>query len=38
MDIPEYIAAVEAVTVEDAARCAGPIQLHTVAFLKGVGK
>ena len=38
MDIPEYIAAVEAVTVEDAARCAGTIQLHTVAFLKGVGK
>lgn len=38
MDIPEYIAAVEAVTVEDAARCAASIQLHTVAFLKGVGK
>ena len=38
MDIPDYIAAVEAVTVADAARCAGTIQLHTVAFLKGVGK
>ena len=38
MDIPDYIAAVEAVTVEDCARCAGTVKLHTTAFLKGVGK
>ena len=38
MDIPEYIAAVEAVTVNDVARCASTIRLHTTAFLKGVGK
>ena len=38
MDIPDYIAAVEAVTAEDCARCASAIKLHTTAFLKGVGK
>ena len=38
MDIPDYIAAVEAVTAADCARCAGTIRLHTTAFLKGVGK
>lgn len=35
MDIDEYIAAVEAVTADDAARCAKTIRLHTVYFLKG---
>ena len=38
LDIPDYIAAVEAVTAEDAARCAGSVKLHTVYFLKGVSK
>ena len=38
MDIPDYIAAVEAVTAEDAARCASTIKLHTVYFLKGASK
>ena len=31
-------AAEEAVTVEDLARCAGSIRLHTVYFLKGESK
>lgn len=35
MDIEGYIAAVEAVTREDAARCAAGVKLHTVYFLKG---
>lgn len=35
LDIPEYIAAVEAVTAEDVARCAGTVKPHTVYFLKG---
>ncbi len=36
MDIDEYIRAVEAVTVQDVARCASTVQLHTTFFLKGV--
>ena len=35
LDIAEYIAAVEAVTAQDAARCAAGVKLHTVYFLKG---
>ena len=38
LDIPDYIAAVEAVTTEDVARCAATVQLHTVYFLKGESK
>ena len=38
MDIPEYMAAVEAVTAEDVARCAASVKLHTVYFLKGAAK
>ena len=37
-DLSERIAAVEAVTIEDVARCAGTVQLHTVFFLKGEAK
>ena len=38
LDIPDYIAAVERVTVADVARCAAGVKLHTVYFLKGAGK
>ena len=34
-DLQERIAAVEAVTAMDVARCAGTLKLHTVFFLKG---
>ena len=34
-DLEERIAAVEAVTAEDVARCAWTLKLHTVFFLKG---
>ena len=34
-DLAARIAAVEAVTAEDVARCAGTVKLHTVFFLKG---
>ena len=37
-DLAERIAAVEAVTAEDVARCAGTLKLHTVFFLKGEAK
>ena len=37
-DLGERIAAVEAVTIEDVARCAGTVKLHTVFFLKGEAK
>ena len=37
-DLSERIAAVEAVTAEDVARCAGTLKLHTVFFLKGEAK
>lgn len=37
-DLSERIAAVEAVTAEDVARCAGTLRLHTVFFLKGEAK
>lgn len=37
-DLQERIAAVERVTVEDVARCAGTVELHTVFFLKGEAK
>lgn len=37
-DLAERIAAVEAVTAEDVARCAGTLRLHTVFFLKGEAK
>ena len=37
-DLAERIAAVEAVTAEDVARCAGTVKLHTVFFLKGEAK
>jgi len=37
-DLPERIAAVQAVTAEDVARCAGTLKLHTVFFLKGEAK
>ncbi len=35
LDLPTYIAAVEAVTAEDVVRCAAGIRLHTVYVLKG---
>lgn len=35
LDIPEYIRRVEQVTIQDVARCAGTVKLHTVYFLKG---
>lgn len=38
MDIPEYIAAVEQVSIGDVARCAAGVKLHTVYFLKGASK
>ena len=34
-DLSERIAAVQAVTAEDVARCAASVRLHTVFFLKG---
>ena len=34
-DLDARIAAVEAVTIADVARCAGTVKLHTVFFLKG---
>ena len=34
-DLAERIAAVEAVTAQDVARCAGTVKLHTVFLLKG---
>lgn len=37
-DLDEYCQAVEAVTVEDVARAAGTVQLHTVFLLRGVEK
>ena len=37
-DLAERIAAVEAVTAADVARCAGTVKLHTVFLLKGVVK
>lgn len=37
-DLTERIAAVEAVTAADVARCAGTVKLHTVFLLKGVVK
>ena len=37
-DLHERIAAVEAVTAADVARCAGTVKLHTVFFLKGEAK
>ena len=37
-DLRERIAAVEAVTAEDVARCAARVKLHTVFFLKGEAK
>ena len=37
-DLQERIAAVEAVTAGDVARCAGTVKLHTVFFLKGEAK
>lgn len=37
-DLPARIAAVEAVTAADVARCAGTLKLHTVFFLKGEAK
>lgn len=37
-DLPERIAAVEAVTAADVARCAASVKLHTVFFLKGEAK
>ena len=37
-DIPEYMAHVEQVTVEDVARVARTLELHTVFLLKGVAK
>lgn len=37
-DLSERIAAVEAVTIEDVARCAATLKLHTVFFLKGEAK
>ena len=36
-DLAARIAAVNAVTAEDVARCAGTVKLHTVFLLKGVG-
>lgn len=36
LDIPDYIAQVERVTIDDVARCARAVKLHTVYFLKGV--
>ena len=36
-EIPEYMAAVAAVTIEDVAKVARTIRLHTSFFLKGVG-
>ena len=37
-ELNQRIAAVEAVTAEDVARCARTVKLHTVFFLKGVEK
>ena len=37
-DLDERIAAVQAVTAEDVARCAASVKLHTVFFLKGEAK
>ena len=37
-DLRERIEAVERVTAEDVARCAGTLKLHTVFFLKGEAK
>ncbi len=37
-DLRERIAAVQAVTAADVARCAQTVKLHTVFFLKGVAK
>ena len=37
-DLRERIAAVEAVTAADVARCAATLKLHTVFFLKGEAK
>ena len=37
-DLSERIAAVEAVTTQDVARCAATLKLHTVFFLKGEAK
>ncbi|MBR2047015.1 MAG: insulinase family protein [Oscillospiraceae bacterium] len=36
--LEDYISAVETVTAEAVARCAGTLKLHTVYFLKGEGK
>ena len=37
-DLQERIEAVERVTAQDVARCAGTLKLHTVFFLKGEAK
>ena len=36
MTVPEYMAAVEAVTAEEAAQAARSLTLHSSFFLKGV--
>ncbi len=37
-DLPEYLQAIQAVTVEDVTRVAQSLRLHTVYFLKGEGQ